>query len=283
VVPTLITRPLVVADRDQALAHLCERPRENLLLIDHVRRLGRAPEPGEARTELMLGLRGAEVAGVACMRPSVALDAGMSPEVACAFVPDINRIGVGLMKSPAHIVDAIWPEMLRLRPRRVIVDRGELAYFLQPEAAKLRSPLPGEVVRPAAPADLDGLVNAARESLREEGRPDPFVGDIRNFRRWVRGRVSRCRVVESSERMVYVGYADVQLEEGWLLQGVYTWPAARRQGFAAVGVSQMCREAFAAGGREVQLAVVDDNAPAIRLYEGLGFETFAKLRTILFA
>jgi hypothetical protein len=33
----------------------------------------------------------------------------------------------------------------------------------------------------------------------------------------------------------------------------------------------------------VQLAVVDGNEPGRRLYEGLGFAPFAKLRTVLFA
>jgi predicted GNAT family acetyltransferase len=32
----------------------------------------------------------------------------------------------------------------------------------------------------------------------------------------------------------------------------------------------------------VQLAVVDGNLPAERLYQSLGFKPFAKLRTILF-
>ena len=60
---------------------------------------------------------------------------------------------------------------------------------------------------------------AARESLREEGRPDPFTGDVRGFRRWVSGRVPRARVVEHDGQVAFVGYADVRRSEGWLLQG----------------------------------------------------------------
>jgi predicted GNAT family acetyltransferase len=79
-----------------------------------------------------------------------------------------------------------------------------------------------------------------------------------------------------------VGYADVQRPEGWLLQGIYTWPEYRRRGIASFGLSEFCREAFRAGTDHVQLAVVDDNIAARRLYERLGFSSFAKLRTILF-
>ena len=124
---------------------------------------------------------------------------------------------------------------------------------------------------------------AARESLCEEGRPDPFDGDVVTFRRWVRGRIPRARVAESGGRVVFVGYADVQRVEGWLVQGVYTWPEVRGRGFAAAGVSDMCREAFEAGAEHVQLAVVEENLAGVRLYEGLGFEPFARLRTILFS
>jgi predicted GNAT family acetyltransferase len=130
--------------------------------------------------------------------------------------------------------------------------------------------------------DLSNLVIAARESLREESRPDPFSGDIRGFQRWVQGRVPRARIVEHAGQVAMVGYADVQRPEGWLLQGIYTWPGFRRRGVASFGLSELCREAFRAGANHVQLAVVDGNIAAQRLYEGLGFKAFAKLRTILF-
>ena len=48
-----------------------------------------------------------------------------------------------------------------------------------------------------------------------------------------------------------------------------SWPATGR--------------ALAAGAAHVQLAVVNGNTPAERLYQGLGFEPFDTVRTILFA
>ena len=81
---------------------------------------------------------------------------------------------------------------------------------------------------------------------------------------------------------MYVGYADVRRPEGWLLQGVYTWPRVRRRGYASAGTAALCEEAFARGAEHVQLSVVDGNDGARALYEGLGFKPFARLRTILF-
>ena len=99
----------------------------------------------------------------------------------------------------------------------------------------------------------------------------------------MRGRVPRARVVEDAGRIVFVGYADVQRPEGWLLQGIYTWPDSRRRGYASLGVSDLCREAFANGADHVQLSVVDGNEAGRSLYESLGFKPFGKLRTILFS
>jgi len=80
-----------------------------------------------------------------------------------------------------------------------------------------------------------------------------------------------------------VGYADVRCPRGWLLQGVFTWPELRRHGLAAAGVSELCRRAFGSGAAHVQLAVIEGNRPAEKLYERLGFRRFARLRTLLFS
>ena len=169
-----------------------------------------------------------------------------------------------------------------------MVDRLESAYALSDSSALDLAPLMARAcargaARRARSEDLDDLVLAARESLREEQRPDPYVSNAAGFRRWVQGRSGQARVVEADGRVVFVGYADVQRPDGWLVQGVYTWPEARRRGFATLGMTALCREAFEAGADHVQLAVVDGNDPAMGLYERLGFEVFGRLRTILFA
>jgi ribosomal protein S18 acetylase RimI-like enzyme len=47
-------------------------------------------------------------------------------------------------------------------------------------------------------------------------------------------------------------------------------------------MAALLAEAFASGTAHVQLAVVAGNERAARLYQELGFEVFAELRTILF-
>jgi RimJ/RimL family protein N-acetyltransferase len=269
-------------NRAAALSFLARDPLANLFLLDLAARLGAPPVPGEARTEMVGAWRGGELVAVAALRPTVALTAAPSDALE-AFLPYLEPLGVGLVKSSAEAVDTLWRYLGRGRKRRVLLDRLETAYAVREGGARLADVRPHERVRAAALDDLEPLIVAARESLREEERPDPFSGDVRSFRRWVRGRIPRARVVESGGRIVCVGYADVRLREGWLLQGIYCWPEVRRQRFASTGVSDLCCEAFVAGADHVQLAVVDGNEAARRLYEGLGFEPFGKLRTILFS
>lgn len=278
----LTVRRLRAREREAALARLAGAPLQNLLLIDAVHGLGGLSVPGEARCDVLAALEGGSLAGVASLQPSLAVERGADPELLAAFLPHLVGVGAGLLKVAAEMADPIWRALARAG-RRAILDRHETAYALAPgEVAAPELPAPTRV-RGARAGDLEALVEAARASLREERRPDPFEGDPEGFRRWVAGRISRATVVEWEGALRFVGYADVQRSEGWLLQGVYTWPEARRRGLAAAGVAALCRRAAAAGASHVQLAVVEGNAPAEKLYEKLGFRPFARLRTVLFA
>lgn len=269
-------------ERDDVLRFLRRSPRDDLLLLDFAASAGRPAGPGEAAVELIGAWCGDRLRGVASLRPSLVLASRADPKAIEALAPVLARLDAGLLKSPVGVADPLW-RSLRRHGLRALLDRTETAYAVDGTAACLTDASPDLCVRPAVARDLPDLVQAARASLREERRPDPAVEDPQGFRRWVAARIPRARVVERDGRVVFTGYADVQRPEGWLIQGVYTAPAARRQGVAAAGVSALCREAFRAGAQHVQLAVVDGNLAGERLYAHLGFEPFARLRTVLFA
>ena len=277
----LRARRLGSHEQARALEFLSAASDENLVLIDFVSRLGAAVGPGEVPPQIYGAFAGDRLEGIAALRPSVALSAGMSAEVLERLMPHLVRVPSGLVKSDRRLVGPVW-QALQATGRRSLIDRIEIGYRLRPDEMTPVSPdLPG-VARPARPEDLDELVYAARASLWEEDRPDPAEGDPGGFRRWVLGRLPRARIVSEKGRTVFVAYADVRRAEGWLVQGVYTWPAVRRRGFARRGMDAVIREAFASGASHVQLAVIEGNERASRLYEDLGFEPFVELRTILF-
>jgi RimJ/RimL family protein N-acetyltransferase len=274
------TRALRARDRARAQARLRPRARDDLFLMDLVGRVG-VPVAVEADAEALGAWCGGELVGVASLRPTVAIESGADGAVLEALLEPLSALGAGLVRSPARLVEPLW-QRLAARGRRALVDRTETSLVLEPSALRAAAPPAGVSIRPARAGDLEALVEAARASLREEGRPDPFLGDPRGFRRWVAARVPRALVAESERRIAWVGYADVRLAEGWLLQGVYTWPEARRRGVAASGVTALCQQAFADSAEHVQLSVVEGNAPALALYDRLGFRPHALLRTLLF-
>ncbi len=277
----LRTRRIGPDDRAEALSLLRADEEENLVLIDFVDRLGRALGPGEVPPQIYGAWDGARLEAVIALRPSIVLSAEAPGDAFDAFVPLVLRVPSGLAKCDRRQVAPLW-DALRDAGRVSTIDRIEIAYRLRPEAmVAADARLPG-VARPARFEDLDELVYAARASLWEEDRPDPADGDPIGFQRWVKGRLPRARIVSEDGRTVFVAYADVRRREGWLVQGVYTWPDCRRRGFARRGMDSVVREAFASGAGHVQLAVVEGNERAARLYEQLGFEPFAELRTVLF-
>lgn len=279
-------RPLRARDRTAALAYLDESPRLNLPLLDIAERLGARRLGGGgglgARTELLGAWREGALAGVAALAPSVVFDARADPQALEALFPYLGVLRSGLVKSTEDVVDPLW-RWLEAHGRRKLLDRRENAYVLVAADWQPVAPRAGCALRAAHDADLEELVETARASVMSEDRPDPYPADPSGFRRWVRSRSSKAIIVEVAGRIGFVGYADVQCSRGWLLQGVYTRPEDRRRGCAAAGVSELCRQAFESGADHVQLAVVEGNRPAEALYERLGFERFARIRTLLFA
>jgi ribosomal protein S18 acetylase RimI-like enzyme len=277
----LCARRVGSQEQIQALEFLSAATDENLILIDFVSRLGGRLGPGEVPPQIYGAFEAGQLVGVAALRPSIVLCSGMREDILDLLMPYILRIPSGLIKCDRALVGPVW-HALEADGRASIIDRIEIAYRLRPEEILPVAPdLPG-VARPARAEDLKELVYAARASLWEESRPDPAKGDPAGFERWVAGRLSRARLVSQDGRTIFVAYADVRRPEGWLVQGVYTWPDVRRRGYARRGMDSVVREAFASGAAHVQLAVVAGNERASKLYENLGFEAFAELRTILF-
>ncbi|HEX4109904.1 MAG TPA: GNAT family N-acetyltransferase [Solirubrobacteraceae bacterium] len=63
--------------------------------------------------------------------------------------------------------------------------------------------------------------------------------------------------------------------DAWL-EDVFVLPAARRHGIGTALVTAAVARAGERGSRRIELDVTEDNAPALALYEGIGFSAAAK-------
>ena len=149
----------------EALALLSREARENLLLLDLAARLGEPPPPGEMATELIGAFRGAELVGVAALRPTIAFDAQIGSEALEALLPLVETLDVGLVKSEPRAVERLWSHLGRRRRHRVWVDRFETCYALERASARLVSCGAGRTARAADDSD-----RRARACARRTGR-----------------------------------------------------------------------------------------------------------------
>jgi ribosomal protein S18 acetylase RimI-like enzyme len=167
--------------------------------------------------------------------------------------------------------------------RRIRLERGnQVLYGLSQEAA----PAPGgcDALRPAQLEDVEALVALDRRMVTEEIGFDPFatvlgpyrqgwIRRVREGRAWVTGRVGGDLAFKIDQSAVS--------RDAVQLAGIYTVPEARRRGIARGGVGEMCRLLLESTPR-VTLYVHGDNTAAVQLYEALGFEPLALVRSVWF-
>jgi predicted GNAT family acetyltransferase len=140
-------------------------------------------------------------------------------------------------------------------------------------------------VKPVTPSQIDILLPACIAMFTEEVGVSP-VGDDN-------GNSYRARVSE----LVHAGRAFAWIEDGHVvfkaeigavtsqacqIQGVWTHPALRGKGIAAVGMAAVVEYALRDFASVVSLYVNDYNAPARAVYRKVGFEEVGAFASILF-
>jgi GNAT superfamily N-acetyltransferase len=181
------------------------------------------------------------------------------------------RIALG----PCELVDA-----LRRRVGDVLVHRDQVYYVAASSAAPPQ--FVRDDVRVPTRADREALMQATL-LLNEQ---DLHVEPKRVDRTWLRDNVEH-RIAEGSTRVLGAeGSVDCKLDigsrgpAGVMLEGVFTFPAARGRGLAT-GLVATCIAAAAVD--TVCLHVAADNAPARAVYERAGMRAATTVRLLLLA
>jgi ribosomal protein S18 acetylase RimI-like enzyme len=142
----------------------------------------------------------------------------------------------------------------------------------------------GTGLRAATLDDLERLIPVCAAAHRLELDVDPMERDDDAFR-WR----TRAQIVEGRS-WVWFGDDDVVLfkaeASAWTptavqVQQVWVDPAARRRGYGARGMRDLCR-LLLGSARFVTLFARSENAPAIALYESIGMRLVGRYRSLLF-
>lgn len=213
-----------------------------------------------------------------------------SAELARQFGTWYRRRGIRFehIVSADDVVRPFW-EGYRRQSDPVLearLDRSQTMYELEAESWRSdvgSSDDPVETgVRLATRDDLEPLYLASARMHREETLEDPLREDPGGFRSHVEHRVDNERSFVWFDRHRLIFKADLSAcgNYGVQISGVYTAPERRGQGVATRAMFDICDRLFDRGAPRIVLYVNDDNTPAHRVYEKVGFEPAVDYRTI---
>jgi ribosomal protein S18 acetylase RimI-like enzyme len=259
-----VTR-LVQPSLEQVLAFCAEDPVERVFLEDVARRgLGRftAVEREDGRLDALCHV-GANVvpAGRGC----------------AAFEEPTRRGRARMLIGESRAVGELWEAARGGLPRAREDRPGQPVYELRspPESG-------GSWLRAATPDDFELLLPACAATHREELGVDPLERDGDGFRWRTQAQIEEGRswLWEEDGTILFKAEASAWTPLAVQLQQVWVDPSARGNGYAQRGMRDLCR-LLLERTPVVCLFVRPENAPALRVYEGIGMSQTITYRSIL--
>ena len=250
---------------DQILEFCAEDPVERVFLEDVARRrLGRftAFEEGGSLTAL-------------CHVGANVVPSGAD----CARFADVAARGrARMIIGDERAVTELWGDMASLMPTPRDDRPG------QPVYAIWEPPEPGDTgLRAATQEDFELLLPACAAAHEEEIGVDPLARDPDGFRWRTRSQIEERRswLWVDGEAIRFKAEASARTPSAAQVQQVWVDPSQRNNGYAQRGMRDLCRLLL----QEVPtvcLFVRPENAPAIRVYEGIGMHQNGSYRSLIF-
>jgi ribosomal protein S18 acetylase RimI-like enzyme len=251
--------------RDEILRFCAQDPVERVFLEDVARRgLGR-----------FVGRWDGDELGALC---HIGINVVPSGSGCDAFAREVAKSAPKMVIGEERAVSELWAAAEALLPGRREDRPGQPVFEIRTRPAAGNTGL-----RAADPDDLELLLPACAAAHELEIGVDPLRRDPEGFRWRTRSQIEEGRSWLWAEDgvILFKAEASAWTPDAVQLQQVWVDPAARRRGFAARGMRDLCR-LLLDRVPTVCLFVRADNAPAIRLYEAIGMRHVLDYRSILF-
>jgi len=195
-----------------------------------------------------------------------------------AFAAATTRGQARMIIGEQDAVSELWVEAERSMPRPRDDRPGQPVYVLddRPEAGDTG-------LRAATLADLELLVPACAAAHREEIGIDPLRRDPDGFRWRTRAQIEERRswIWVEGGTIAFKAEASAWTPSAVQLQQVWVDPSLRNRGNAKRALSDLCR-LLLDRVPAVCLFVRPENAPAIRVYDGIGMRRTISYRSLIF-
>jgi predicted GNAT family acetyltransferase len=175
-------------------------------------------------------------------------------------------------------VTELWEAARRSLPTPRMDRPGQPVYVLD------EPPEPGETgLRAATTRDLELLLPACAAAHDEEIGINPLRHDPDGFRWRTRSQIEEGRswLWEEGGTILFKAEASAWTPAAVQLQQVWVDPDARNRGYGHRGMRDICR-LLLERTPTVCLFVRAENAPAIRVYEGIGMRRTISYRSLIF-
>ena len=195
-----------------------------------------------------------------------------------AFARLATAAGARMVIGEERAVDELWDAARSHMPPPRDDRPGQPVYELD------EAPEPGQTgLRRAGPDDFALLLPACAAAHREEIGIDPLERDADGFRWRTRSQIDEGRswLWEEAGRILFKAEASAWTPAAVQLQQVWVDPEERNRGYAKRGLRDLCRFLL----RRVPavcLFVRPENAPAIRVYDGIGMRRTLSYRSLVF-
>jgi RimJ/RimL family protein N-acetyltransferase len=201
-----------------------------------------------------------------------------SGEQCAAFAGATTRGQARMIIGEERAVDELWTEVRTRMPRPRDDRPGQPVYVMS------APPPAGDTgLRPATAADLELLVPACAAAHREEIGIDPLRRDAEGFRWRTRAQIEEGRswIWLEDGVICFKAEASAWTPSAVQLQQVWVDPSVRNRGYAKRAMQDLCRNLLERVPT-VCLFVRPENAPAIRVYEGIGMTQTISYRSLIF-
>ena len=197
----------------------------------------------------------------------------------CGRFADVAARGrARMIIGDERAVTELWDDMEWLMPKPRDDRHGQPVYAIS------EPPAPGDTgLRAARESDFELLLPACAAAHAEEIGIDPLAHDPDGFRWRTRSQIEEGRswlwVEDGAIR--FKAEASAWTPAAVQVQQVWVDPSERNRGYAQRGMRDLCR-LLLRSVPTVCLFVRPENAPAIRVYEGIGMQRHGSYRSLIF-